>query len=292
MIGSDSSCSSKVFWRVSPIVCLVDVVEVADAGRLAGVDQLLAGLADEEGLHELARHRDVEEVALLLLVAELDEALLLAPADVRERAHGDLEERGSCPCRRSAARSRRASRSWPRSSSRRRPCRFLGAGSAAAGAAASAAAGAFLLALAIAYSSSAGCGRGPSASPRAPRSRAPSALPSSPPPSPCAPPRGIPCLIGSGLPARDPADRRRHLLDVQLEDAAALRLVVGRLPLADEGGELAAALLRRELDLVRDLGVVRDGLLGLAGEGTQTEAMWTSSAIGPTGSEPFGWLSR
>ena len=44
---------------------LGDVVEVADARRLAGVDELLAGLRDEEGLHELLRHRDVEEVALL-----------------------------------------------------------------------------------------------------------------------------------------------------------------------------------------------------------------------------------
>ena len=32
---------------------LGDVVEVADARGLAGVDELLAGLADQERLHEL-----------------------------------------------------------------------------------------------------------------------------------------------------------------------------------------------------------------------------------------------
>src|SRR5262249_39672945 len=60
---------------------------------LAGVDELLAGLAHQEGLHELLGHRHVEEVALLLLAAHLDEPLPVAPAHVRERAHRDVEER-------------------------------------------------------------------------------------------------------------------------------------------------------------------------------------------------------
>ena len=82
----------RVLLRVADRV-LGDVVEVADAGGLAGVDELLAGLAHQEGLHELLRHRHVEEVALLLLAAELHQAPLLAPAHVGERPHRDVEER-------------------------------------------------------------------------------------------------------------------------------------------------------------------------------------------------------
>src|SRR6185295_1578163 len=80
----------RVLFRVADGV-LGDVVEVADAGRLARVDELLAGLAHQERLHELLRHRHVEEVALLLLAAELHEAPLVAPLDVGERAHRDVE---------------------------------------------------------------------------------------------------------------------------------------------------------------------------------------------------------
>ena len=72
---------------------LGDVIEVADAGRLARIDELLAGLAHQERLHELPRHRDVEEVALLLLAAELDQPFFLAPVDVGEGADGDVERR-------------------------------------------------------------------------------------------------------------------------------------------------------------------------------------------------------
>src|SRR5262249_37678869 len=68
-------------------------------------------------------------------------------------------------------------------------------------------------------------------------------------------------LDGRGLLARDLADRGRDLLDVELEDAAPLRLVVGGLPLSYEGCELAAALLGGELDLLEDVRVVRDCLL-------------------------------
>jgi hypothetical protein len=64
----------------------------------------------------------------------------------------------------------------------------------------------------------------------------------------------------------DPADGIRDLFDVELEDAAPLGLVVGGLALADVGGQLPAALLRRELGLLQDLGVVGHRLLGLAGE--------------------------
>jgi hypothetical protein len=73
-------------------------------------------------------------------------------------------------------------------------------------------------------------------------------------------------LIGPGfLPVILPIGGR-DLLDVELEDAAALGLVLEGLALADEGGELAAALLGRELDLLHDVRVVGDGLLRLAGE--------------------------
>ena len=220
---------------------LGDVVEVADAGGLARVDELLAGLADQEGLHELLRHRHVEEVALLLLVAELDQAPLLAPADVGEGAHGDVEERVL------AARHRLQHALGELLDLGRR---LLGDGVLARGHySSSASARAFALALASRASSSMRLLfllhlR------RRHLVRDLQELP----------------LDRAGLPARDLADRGRDLLDVELEDAAPLRLVVGGLALADEGGQLAAALLGRELDLLDDVRVVGHRLLGLAGE--------------------------
>src|SRR5690606_26141397 len=67
------------------------VEKITDARGLSALEQLLAGAGDEEGLHELLRHADVEELARLLTVAELDEPSILVERDVRERADRDLD---------------------------------------------------------------------------------------------------------------------------------------------------------------------------------------------------------
>ena len=148
---------------------LGDVVEVADAGGLARVDQLLAGVADQERLHELLRHRDVEEVALLLLAAQLHQALLLAPLDVGQGAHGDVEGGVLAALHGVQHAPRRASRSWPIGLLRDR-----------------------VLARRPPTPPRPRSGPWPSASPGGPRAPAPSPLPSSRPRSPCGPPAGTP----------------------------------------------------------------------------------------------------
>src|SRR4030095_12602875 len=61
--------------------------------------------------------------------------------------------------------------------------------------------------------------------------------------------------------------RLDDLLDVQLEDVPPAELALGPRALPQEYAEPAPALLQRELDLLADLVVVGDRLLGLAGEG-------------------------
>ena len=55
--------------------------------------QIFARARHQERLHELFGHGDVEKLARLHLVAELDEPVLFAEGDVGERADGQLDGR-------------------------------------------------------------------------------------------------------------------------------------------------------------------------------------------------------
>ena len=186
------------------------------------------------------RHRHVEEVALLLLAAELDQAPLLAPASRWPASAPGCRATGSCRCR-TVFSTLSASFSILATV-------FLEMASLRGAIYSSSSARAFFFGLA-----------------RLDLHRAFSSSFISAAVTLCATCRNS-LLIGPGLAARDLADGGRDLLDVELEDAAPLGLVVGGLALADEGGELAAALLGRELDLLDDVRVVGDRLLRLAGE--------------------------
>ncbi len=72
---------------------LAQVIHLTNRDRLVRVDQLAALVGDQERLHELARHRDVEELARLRLVPQLDDSSLLVERDVGERADADVERR-------------------------------------------------------------------------------------------------------------------------------------------------------------------------------------------------------
>src|SRR5690606_34237129 len=69
------------------------IIQITNAGRLAGIQELLAGRRHEEGLHELPRLRDIEEGAVLRLLPHLDDLLPGAVVDVREGPERDLDLR-------------------------------------------------------------------------------------------------------------------------------------------------------------------------------------------------------
>jgi hypothetical protein len=69
------------------------VEKVADARGLAALQEVFAGAGDQKRLHEFLGHRQVEKLARLHFVAELDVLMLLAERDVGERPDRDLEGR-------------------------------------------------------------------------------------------------------------------------------------------------------------------------------------------------------
>ena len=88
-----------VFVRVLHRV-LGAVVDLAQRGRQVGALQLGERVGHEHRLHELLGHADVEERALLLAPAHLDDAALLVEVDVGEAAHGDRQRGILAPLRR------------------------------------------------------------------------------------------------------------------------------------------------------------------------------------------------
>jgi len=64
------------------------VVHAAEAERLVRLDQVLAAVGEEHGLHELPRLAEVEELALLLGVAHLQDAALSAARHSIDAARG------------------------------------------------------------------------------------------------------------------------------------------------------------------------------------------------------------
>jgi hypothetical protein len=67
------------------------VEKIADARRFAALEQIFASAGHEKRLHELLGHGDVEELARLHLVPELDQAMFFAEGNVGERADGELD---------------------------------------------------------------------------------------------------------------------------------------------------------------------------------------------------------
>ena len=72
---------------------LQQVVETADAGGLALLDQLRHAAGHEHRLHVALGLGEVEELAAVGVAAHLDEAFGLVVADVGERAGGDVQVR-------------------------------------------------------------------------------------------------------------------------------------------------------------------------------------------------------
>jgi hypothetical protein len=69
------------------------VVDLAERGREVRPLELGERVRHEHRLHELLRHRHVEERPGLLALAHLDQALALVEVHVRERADGDGDRR-------------------------------------------------------------------------------------------------------------------------------------------------------------------------------------------------------
>jgi hypothetical protein len=91
-------------------------------------------------------------------------------------------------------------------------------------------------------------------------------------------------VLGVELALLQPLAGVGDLLDVRLEDVAALELEGRPLALRDERRQAPARLVEGEADLLADLVVVGDRSFDSLVNGTQTEAMWTKITIGPWGS--------
>ncbi len=69
------------------------VVHATKAERLVGLDEVLAAVGEQHGLHELAGHAEVEQLAVLLVRAHLQDAKLLVERRVRGGAERDVDDR-------------------------------------------------------------------------------------------------------------------------------------------------------------------------------------------------------